>query len=346
MAKTEKQTYFIGANTAKGFLSYADEIFGGLERLYLIKGGPGTGKSTVMKWVAEAAETKGLSVERYRCSSDSDSLDGVVLPGLSVGIADATAPHVIEPRYPGLREELVDLGAYWDREALAARRKEILTLIDGKAALYAAVYKYLGVLPTLRGERNRILGACLDGDKLDRAAGRLVRRLGTGGGFRLLSRQISALGMNGRTVLESYEEEATERWQIADSRGLRGFLLQSLLREAEKASLGVWVSRDVTLEPEALFLPEKGIAVTDGGDAAEAHRILNTERFLRREVLAEQRGRLRFLRKLEGEIVSRVTDLFGEIRERHMTLEGLYGEAMHFDGVAERAGALIRELGL
>ena len=35
--------YFAALNTAEGFRSYFSEIFGALHKLYIIKGGPGTG---------------------------------------------------------------------------------------------------------------------------------------------------------------------------------------------------------------------------------------------------------------------------------------------------------------
>ena len=43
--------YFAAANTYKGFESFFDEIFNTekLERIYILKGGPGAGKSTLMQ---------------------------------------------------------------------------------------------------------------------------------------------------------------------------------------------------------------------------------------------------------------------------------------------------------
>ena len=346
MAKTAGQVYFIGANTARGFVNYADELFSGIRKRYLIKGGPGTGKSTLMKRVAEAAETKGFTVERYACSSDPKSLDGIVIRELSVGVTDATSPHAMEAKYPGAVEELLDTGLCWDRRLLEARYDAVKELVDEKAGRFASVYKYLGVGLSLRCEREKILTSCVDGDKLDKAAARLIRRLGEGKGFRLLSRQIGGIGMNGRVTLDTYERMAVERWQIADTRGLRAALLDRLLHHAERAGLTVMVSRDPMLDTEALYFPDVGVAVTDTGDADRADKILNTERFVLREQLSEQRRRLRFLARLEEELMKRVEDLFVEIKARHFALESLYGDAMDFDGVQTMADDLIRRLGL
>ncbi len=55
---------------------------------------------------------------------DPDSLDGVVLPRLKAALVDGTAPHVIEPKYPGVVEQYVNLGVCYDREGLQAVREE------------------------------------------------------------------------------------------------------------------------------------------------------------------------------------------------------------------------------
>ncbi len=338
--------YFIGANTAKGFVNYASELYAGLRKVYILKGGPGTGKSTLMRRVAEAAERKGITVERHFCSSDSDSLDGVILRELSAGITDGTSPHVMEARCPGAREEILDPGAFWDARLLEGRCDEIASLTDRKAGLYASIYKYLAVGAALRGERDRILASCIDGDKLERAAARLIRRLGEGKGFALLPRQIGSLGMKGRVFLDTYETMAKERWQISDTRGLRGLLLNVLLRHAERAGLTVMISYDPMGEPEGLFFPEAGVSVTERGDAEAADKILNTERFVLREGLSEQRGRLRFLTRMERDILSRVTELFREVEACHFALEAIYADAMDYAGVDAMTERLIRRLGL
>jgi len=346
MTEQAEREFFIGANTGRGFVCYAEDIFCGLSKLYLIKGGPGTGKSTLMKAVAKAARKKGVTVEYYRCSSDPDSLDGIVLREMSVGIVDATSPHVVEARYPGAREEIVDLGAFWDASALEERFFEIKMRIDEKAAAFAAVYKYMSVASALRGERNRILTACTDSAKMQKAAARWLSSLKRGKeATRPMPRQVSSVGMKGMTVLNTFEDLAKVRWQIRDARGLRGALLEELLGQAIGADIAVWVSRDYTGEADALYFPDDGLAITCGGNGEGADRILNTERFLLRERLSEQRARLRFLSRMEAETMERVADLFREIGKQHFAIESIYSEAMDYHGVNAATSTLIARLG-
>ena len=74
--KTHK--YLASANTSLGFKNCFNSINTTKNAFtYILKGGPGTGKSTLMKKIGKYFEDKGLFVEYFYCSSDANSLDGV-----------------------------------------------------------------------------------------------------------------------------------------------------------------------------------------------------------------------------------------------------------------------------
>ena len=137
--------YFAGGNTARGFYSCFEDILPKVQqkRMYYIKGGPGVGKSTLMKRFAQTAEEKGVAVEYFHCSSDPDSLDGISLPSLGVGMMDGTAPHVYDPVVPGARDTLIPLGDLLDEEALAPHAGEIAAVQKQISARFARCYRYL-----------------------------------------------------------------------------------------------------------------------------------------------------------------------------------------------------------
>ena len=91
----KKIDFFLGANSGGGFFSLYDQL-GRPEDTYdliVLKGGPGVGKSTMMKAIGAAAEKRGLDVEYIRCSGDPDSLDAVRLPRVGILAVDGTSPH-------------------------------------------------------------------------------------------------------------------------------------------------------------------------------------------------------------------------------------------------------------
>ncbi|MRH42737.1 hypothetical protein GH741_08555 [Aquibacillus halophilus] len=118
--------YFCGGNTAKGFYGLYESNMEGLETVYILKGGPGNGKSTLIKKLADVWGDKGYHLELIHCASDNDTLDGLIIPELLFGIFDGTAPHVLEPTAPGAVEQYVNLGTAWDLSKLKIKQQEII----------------------------------------------------------------------------------------------------------------------------------------------------------------------------------------------------------------------------
>ncbi len=58
--KNEGAAFFMGTNTAQGYFSLFPELFDAKDgwTAYLIKGGPGTGKSGLMKRIAAKAQQR------------------------------------------------------------------------------------------------------------------------------------------------------------------------------------------------------------------------------------------------------------------------------------------------
>ena len=141
--------YFLGGNTARGFVSFYDGFCRGPEDfLWVIKGGPGCGKSSFMKTIGRAAEEAGLDTEYVLCSGDPDSVDGVYIPAWHTGYVDGTAPHVIEAVTPGAAGLYLDLGQFYDRIALQKERRAIEDLQRRYKRLYREAYARLTVLAT------------------------------------------------------------------------------------------------------------------------------------------------------------------------------------------------------
>ncbi|NLG84278.1 MAG: hypothetical protein GX493_06660, partial [Firmicutes bacterium] len=151
-AGTEVRRFFPGGNTAYGFYSFYDQIIRPEEarKIFVLKGGPGVGKSTFMRGLAAAMTSRGFAVELLQCSSDNDSLDGVVFPTLKVALLDGTAPHVVDPRYPGCVDDIITLGEYWDEAGLVAVRKEIIATARAIEGHFARAYRLLRAAKEIR----------------------------------------------------------------------------------------------------------------------------------------------------------------------------------------------------
>ncbi|WP_094756665.1 PRK06851 family protein [Caminicella sporogenes] len=136
---------FPGGNTYKGFYSYYDYILEQEEanRIIVIKGGPGVGKSSFMKKLGDSMEKLGFDVEYHHCSSDNNSIDGVVFKEIGVALIDGTAPHVVDPKNPGGVDEIIHLGDFWDESKMIENKFNIIKYNTEVGRKFKRAYGYL-----------------------------------------------------------------------------------------------------------------------------------------------------------------------------------------------------------
>jgi len=139
MVKTKK--LFAGANTPDGFVGFYDQLVDmyDLKKLYILKGGSGIGKSTFIKQFADAFPND--DKDFLYCSGDPKSLDGVILPNRGVGIIDGTFPHMIDPQYPGVIDEIINLGEHIGE--IRATREQLQQLYIKKSNYYRIAFDNL-----------------------------------------------------------------------------------------------------------------------------------------------------------------------------------------------------------
>lgn len=142
---------FPGGNTSLGFFSYYNYILPqeNARRIFIIKGGPGVGKSTFMKKVAQEMLDRGYKEEYMHCSSDPNSLDGLVIPKLKVALMDGTAPHVVDPKNPGVVDEIINLGDYWNEADMAQHRNNVIETNREVGSFFARAYRYIKAAASL-----------------------------------------------------------------------------------------------------------------------------------------------------------------------------------------------------
>ena len=164
--KGNEKHIFLGGNTPKGFFSYYSYLLSPdcARRIYCIKGGPGTGKSTFMKKIAAAAVKKGADVELAHCSSDPNSLDGVIIKPANIAFVDGTHPHVVDPRYPGAVDTLLSLSECWDAAAIGQHKEAIMKTNEKISEQFARAYRYLAAAKYFQDDIEVIYRASLKGN--------------------------------------------------------------------------------------------------------------------------------------------------------------------------------------
>ncbi len=138
MTKRGEITHYMpGANTPQGFYSLYDHIARvDANKIFVLKGGPGVGKSTFMKAIARDLLDLGYDVEFHHCSADNNSIDAIYIPAGDVALLDGTSPHVVDPKNPGAVDEIIHLGDYWDEAGTRAPENRAAILRVNRACSF------------------------------------------------------------------------------------------------------------------------------------------------------------------------------------------------------------------
>ena len=346
-------SYFLGCPTPEGFETHVGgEMKSGKYFTYIIKGGPGTGKSSFMKKIAAALSDLD-SPDLYFCSSDPDSLDAVIFPRLGVILADGTSPHVFEPVYPGARERILDLGRFWKSGELRANAAKIISVSDENARLHQRAKRYLGAVHNLGADIISMGEAALLRDKTagycKRLAAKVLPRTGRRDGCVKL-RQICSVTPRG-VLTQKSAYEGCRLFSVSDPYfAASDMILKSV--SAQAASLGYMAvaSKNVLLPGcvyEYLVIPELKIAfVPESAAEGEEIKKINALRFYDREALRERRRRFIFNTGAKRELTYAVIEALARAKTVHDELEAYYISAMDFDAVTalcEETAAEIRE---
>ncbi len=344
---------FLGANTPNGFVSFFDELYNPYEksRALIIKGGPGTGKSTLMKAIQKKAAEKGYITECAFCASDPKSLDGVIIPELSLCMADGTSPHVIEPRFPGACETIINTGEFWDSRRLFERGDEIRALTLENSLHHRRSSTYLSAAGKLFSENRRLLSEYVNIDKIYSYAVRFINRelpkVSDSPGKKK-RRFISAISPDGRVFLgDTVKNQAYRIIGVEDEFGAASSLLIDRIGElAAKRGYDVlfcYCPMSPKGECEHIIIPKAGIALISERKNHRTNlsydRLIHSKRFLY-EGAETHRKQLCFNRKLQNVLTDESINCLKKAKAVHDRLEKIYIENMDFYALSQLAQKL------
>ena len=171
------RTYFLAANSGRGFFSLYEGFPPEGAFLHIIKGGPGTGKSGFMRRIRQAAWDRGLDTETVLCSGDPDSLDGLYIPALKLAWVDGTAPHVREPEVFGGNADYVNLGIFCKTPLAEEDRERATALTKAYRACYAQAAEKLAEGKRLHDELEAVYKPYVDFDALTAFTDETIEKL-------------------------------------------------------------------------------------------------------------------------------------------------------------------------
>ncbi len=258
---------FPGGNTPKGFFSYYHEILDqtSVGRLAVIKGGPGTGKSTFMKNLGTRLERAGEPVTYLHCSSDPDSLDGLFLKRHNSAIVDGTAPHVTDPRYPGGADIILNFCDFIGEE-MQTHAEEIKKLNRDISCFFDAGYCYLNAASALGRLMHKKSAACLVHEEINRFIADFLKRL-SGYPAEGVTKTMFLSAMSPYGFRNYLKDVLADRFVVmiqADTGDATSHILQGLVNacRSRRIDMEIYPCPMNPEEPEHLVFPSANLALT------------------------------------------------------------------------------------
>lgn len=336
--------FFLGSNTENGFYSHfaqLQDIGYGIKPIILI-GGPGTGKSSIMKKISDYYKKTNELIENIHCSSDPYSLDSVILHNEKYAVLDGTAPHIMNAKYPLAFENVVNLLDCSNKKDIEKNIDEIVK-INGEIKQCHSTFCNLLKLANSFLNSNRILiQNYVDFEKLNKNALRIVHKE-----FKKQNqkgkehtRMISAFTPNGLiTYKDTVKKLCSKVWVINDEhRVCSPIILEIIRNNALQNGYEIYTcysAFNAKDEIDALLIPSLSLAFvcsnkyTDFSDLNK-YKIMNVTRFIDKDVFKKYKHRLSLYKKTANQILKDASDNLKNAKTLHDKLEEYYINNINF----------------
>ncbi len=343
---TKQPTYFLAANSANGFYSKFNDSYNAFDgwKAYIIKGGPGTGKSSLMKYIAQKALILGIKTEVCSCSSDPRSLDAVIFPDIKKVILDGTAPHVVEPKYPAVCEQIVNMGQFWDDRALDGKEKEILSLCGFNSTYHKKAAQYICAAGKLVSYNFGIQLAATDIDKVFAFANKLAKNNIPNKKSRKAAEWVRFLG--GITpdgiifYADTIDRVAERKVVVSDKYGAVSSIIMSVLRDAalDKGYEIITIKNELLPRDmiDHIIIPELSLAFcreSKQNKIAGDERRIHSRRFVDAREMSASRQKIAFNRRVANELLASACECLAKAKQIHDEIEKYYIDIMDFEAM-------------
>jgi hypothetical protein len=356
------RNYYAGGNTAKGFHSLFDDCLKDLQKVFILQGAPGTGKSTLMKKIGEQWAERNYQVEYLHCPLDTSSIDGVINVDLEVGIVNGSGSYTITPKALGAIEEYVNLGEACDSNKLCTEKDRIITLsmLAGNARQKA--YERFGEALSIHDNWEKIYIEAMDFEKADALTTRLVGQffgsMSLNKESTVKHRFLGAATPDGaKDYVPDLTEDIAKRYFIKGRPGSgKSTMLRKIAEEAQVRGLDVEVYH-CGFDPNSLdmvIVRELGIAIfdstapheyfpsRDGDEIVDMYGSViasGTDEIFEEEITAHKTA--------YRNMMDEATGLLKDSSEYNRELEQIYSDSVDFEKVnelTERLQGKIQEL--
>lgn len=340
------EKYFLGANSAEGFISFFGQCYNALDgwRAFIIKGGPGTGKSSFMKYVTAKAVDMGYKVTLCPCSSDPDSLDGIIIADIKTVLLDGTSPHVVEPKFAGACEQIINLGDFWNTDALGKTHSEIIDVTLQNKKLHKRAAAYIKAAGELINDNLKISRAYTNSAKAEKFAQKICNLLLPSKKQKHSYEWVRFLGGVTPKGIISYHgniERFYKKLVVIEDKygGTSGIIMEHIRKTALDRGYEIITVKNRFLPSKLtdhILIPELSLAFVrewEYSKFSDKHRRIHARRFCDANKIRNAKSRTVFNRRVSKELLFGAIETLKKAKQTHDVLEGYYISAMNFEAL-------------
>jgi len=347
-----KVKFLLGSNTKRGFYSLFDELQSPIDgnRLYIIKGGPGSGKSSLMKRVIKQLQAKDHNLEYIHCASDPKSLDAFIDYDSKISMVDGTSPHTMDPIYPGAYDLIINMAECWDDKKLLGKKNEIIALSNIISTCHKMASSCIKSASALLDNNMIMANPFINHDTVNDFTQEIIKELKDSKKSKEKKRLLSAVSV-GETVFFANTISAltTKQYVIPDKWGSASALILSKINRAAK-NLGLeqitcYCSIRTPDKIDHLIFPKAGIAITTAN-------VFHNTKADNQEVLEDvfkpipnmENEQMNLHLDMAKELITTASKHIERAKLLHDDLEAFYVEAMDFSKVDSIFDKIIKEI--
>ena len=292
------------------------------------------------------------------CSSDPDSLDGLILLEKQIAIVDATAPHVVDPLNPGAVDQIIDLGAYWEEKSLRKQKEAIVLSGEIIKGRFEQAYSYFQAAGALYRQLSRIFQKGLKREELYKNTAAIVyrelahRELASREGKckKLFASALTPAGFQNQ--LQVLAENCRNIYVLETDVGLEGAGLLETFRDSALRrgydALCFYCPMDPGNKLEHLLIPEiSTFFVTSNAYhkiRPAASSLIDLRQYVKPEYYEKARQDILRLQKRIRQLLEEGLECLAAAKAEHDVLEERYTPYMDFDGIDEKRKQVLEEI--
>ncbi len=344
---------FPGGNTANGSFNFFEYMIPtNVNRIFCLKGGPGVGKSSLMKKIARQFIENGYEVELHHCPSDPNSLDGVVIKKLGVVLLDGTAPHIVDPKDPGAIDEVVNLGDYWNLENLEKNKHEIVESGKDIGNSFKRAYKFLKSSEPIYKDIEEKYKDCMDFGQVNLLTEHFIYDLfkeTSNTGIYKKERHLFGTAITPQGHIDQTDSILSEVSKVYYLNGNIGTgkttFLQKICDKAVQKGMNVEVYHCPLIKEklETIIIKDLDIGITTSS-LFEGQNTIDLNKHLNINKLSKYEEEIKFDKKMLDELINIAISNLKKAKDKHDIIESYYVPNMNFNEIENLRIELVKRI--